>query len=277
MSRVRPASRAGSASSSALIARSRRPACRPVCGAVPGGSPTGRLPGRAARLSKHGLRAGARRSWSRGFERRDRRVPDPAVPDGVARARLRRCPAPQMRRSPTAVAGTLCSSGVACQGAGCRSPGTRSRAAGSLRVSVAAFGSGRGRPMRRCVAHRCQPRRNGHVSRARVGELLGDPFGHRRDLISPRTDRRGQPGREQGCEPGDVPEHWWTFGQRHSLLSSGPRQACNPPNAAINYPWWSSKVLIRFRCRGRDGRRASSAFSIAEPSWGRRGCARRVR
>ena len=32
-----------------------------------------------------------------------------------------------------------------------------------------------------------------------------------------------------------VPEHWRTFGTRHSLLSNGPRLACNPPNAILNY------------------------------------------
>ena len=32
-----------------------------------------------------------------------------------------------------------------------------------------------------------------------------------------------------------VPEHWITFGRRHSLLSNGPRLACNPPNAILNY------------------------------------------
>ena len=34
---------------------------------------------------------------------------------------------------------------------------------------------------------------------------------------------------------GRVPEHWRTFGKRHSLLSNGPRLACNPPNAILNY------------------------------------------
>lgn len=32
-----------------------------------------------------------------------------------------------------------------------------------------------------------------------------------------------------------APDHWHTFGTRHSLLTSGPRQACNPPNAILNY------------------------------------------
>jgi CRISPR-associated endonuclease Cas1 len=32
-----------------------------------------------------------------------------------------------------------------------------------------------------------------------------------------------------------VPEHWQSFGQRHSLLTNGPRLACNPPNAILNY------------------------------------------
>ena len=32
-----------------------------------------------------------------------------------------------------------------------------------------------------------------------------------------------------------IPEHWCTFGSRHSLLSNSPRLACNPPNAILNY------------------------------------------
>jgi CRISPR-associated protein Cas1 len=32
-----------------------------------------------------------------------------------------------------------------------------------------------------------------------------------------------------------VPAHWRTFGTRHSLLSNGPRLACNPANAILNY------------------------------------------
>jgi CRISPR associated protein Cas1 len=36
-------------------------------------------------------------------------------------------------------------------------------------------------------------------------------------------------------DPGRVPDHWQTFGTRHSLLSNGPRLACNPPNAILNY------------------------------------------
>jgi hypothetical protein len=32
-----------------------------------------------------------------------------------------------------------------------------------------------------------------------------------------------------------VPEHWRSFGKRHSPLSNGPRLACNPPNAILNY------------------------------------------
>lgn len=32
-----------------------------------------------------------------------------------------------------------------------------------------------------------------------------------------------------------TPEHWQTFGKRHSPLSNGPRLACNPPNAILNY------------------------------------------
>ena len=36
-------------------------------------------------------------------------------------------------------------------------------------------------------------------------------------------------------DPQRVPEHWGAFGKRHSLLSNGPRLACNPPNAILNY------------------------------------------
>jgi len=33
-----------------------------------------------------------------------------------------------------------------------------------------------------------------------------------------------------------VPDHWLTFGQRHSLLSKpSPRRAINPANAMLNY------------------------------------------
>ena len=32
-----------------------------------------------------------------------------------------------------------------------------------------------------------------------------------------------------------IPDHWRTFGHRHSLLTVGPRMACNPPNAILNY------------------------------------------
>jgi len=32
-----------------------------------------------------------------------------------------------------------------------------------------------------------------------------------------------------------VPAHWRTFSKRHSLLATGPRVACNPPNAILNY------------------------------------------
>lgn len=40
----------------------------------------------------------------------------------------------------------------------------------------------------------------------------------------------------RGCRSGsDVQDHWRMFGQRHSLLTSGPRQACNPANAILNY------------------------------------------
>lgn len=32
-----------------------------------------------------------------------------------------------------------------------------------------------------------------------------------------------------------IPEHWLTFGSRHSLLNSSPRRATNPANAILNY------------------------------------------
>src|SRR5207245_11681831 len=32
-----------------------------------------------------------------------------------------------------------------------------------------------------------------------------------------------------------VPEHWLTFGARHSPLTGSPRLAANPPNAILNY------------------------------------------
>ncbi len=32
-----------------------------------------------------------------------------------------------------------------------------------------------------------------------------------------------------------LPKHWLTFGQRHSLLTGGPRLATNPPGAVLNY------------------------------------------
>ena len=38
-----------------------------------------------------------------------------------------------------------------------------------------------------------------------------------------------------GRDPEAIPEHWRTFGTRHSILSNGPRLACNPPNAILNY------------------------------------------
>jgi CRISPR-associated endonuclease Cas1 len=38
-----------------------------------------------------------------------------------------------------------------------------------------------------------------------------------------------------GRDADQLPDHWRTFGQRHSLLSNGPRQACNPANAILNY------------------------------------------
>jgi CRISPR-associated endonuclease Cas1 len=36
-------------------------------------------------------------------------------------------------------------------------------------------------------------------------------------------------------DPCRVPEHWHTFGTRHSLLTNSPRLACNPANAILNY------------------------------------------
>ncbi|MGI8557663.1 MAG: CRISPR-associated endonuclease Cas1 [Solirubrobacteraceae bacterium] len=39
----------------------------------------------------------------------------------------------------------------------------------------------------------------------------------------------------RGAARSGIPEHWLRFGKRHSPLSNGPRLACNPPNAILNY------------------------------------------
>jgi CRISPR-associated endonuclease Cas1 len=43
------------------------------------------------------------------------------------------------------------------------------------------------------------------------------------------------PIRISGRPAHQLPDHWKTFGQRHSLLTGSPRSACNPPNAILNY------------------------------------------
>lgn len=42
-----------------------------------------------------------------------------------------------------------------------------------------------------------------------------------------------------------VPDHWQTFGLRHSLLSASPRKAINPANALLNYMY----ALLEAECR----------------------------
>jgi hypothetical protein len=43
-----------------------------------------------------------------------------------------------------------------------------------------------------------------------------------------------------------VPEHWLTFGRRHSLISQpSPRRAINPPNALLNYLYASLEAEAR--------------------------------
>jgi len=43
------------------------------------------------------------------------------------------------------------------------------------------------------------------------------------------------PVRIGGRDADQLPRHWSSFDQRHSPLSNGPRQACNPANAILNY------------------------------------------
>lgn len=45
-----------------------------------------------------------------------------------------------------------------------------------------------------------------------------------------------------------VPDHWRTFGTRHSLLGNGPRLACNPPNAILNYLYALLEAETIFAC-----------------------------
>lgn len=45
-----------------------------------------------------------------------------------------------------------------------------------------------------------------------------------------------------------IPDHWRTFGHRHSLLTSGPRMACNPPNAILNYLYALLEAETIFAC-----------------------------
>jgi CRISPR-associated endonuclease Cas1 len=45
-----------------------------------------------------------------------------------------------------------------------------------------------------------------------------------------------------------LPEHWQTFRTRHSLLGSGPRLACDPPNAILNYLYALLEGEARLAC-----------------------------
>jgi CRISPR-associated endonuclease Cas1 len=46
-----------------------------------------------------------------------------------------------------------------------------------------------------------------------------------------------------------VPDHWRTFGQRHSLLSGSPRQATNPAGAILNYLYTLLEAETILACR----------------------------
>lgn len=45
-----------------------------------------------------------------------------------------------------------------------------------------------------------------------------------------------------------LPAHWLVFGQRHSLLSSGPRHATNPAGAILNYLYALLEAETTFAC-----------------------------
>jgi CRISPR-associated endonuclease Cas1 len=46
-----------------------------------------------------------------------------------------------------------------------------------------------------------------------------------------------------------IPDHWRTFGQRHSPLGSGPRLAVNPANAVLNYCYSLLEAEARLGCQ----------------------------
>jgi CRISPR-associated endonuclease Cas1 len=46
-----------------------------------------------------------------------------------------------------------------------------------------------------------------------------------------------------------VPDHWRTFGQRHSLITSGPRHATNPAGAILNYLYTLLEAETILACR----------------------------
>jgi hypothetical protein len=58
-----------------------------------------------------------------------------------------------------------------------------------------------------------------------------------RHALPPRTGRRGRPSRSgtPGVTPNASPSIGACSGQRTSLLTNGPRNASNPPNAILNY------------------------------------------
>jgi len=52
----------------------------------------------------------------------------------------------------------------------------------------------------------------------------------------------------RGAARSGIPEHWLRFGKRHSPLSNGPRLACNPPNAILNYLYALLEAETVFAC-----------------------------
>lgn len=74
----------------------------------------------------------------------------------------------------------------------------------------------------------------------------------------------------RGADPGRIPDHWRTFGKRHSLLSNGPRLACNPPNAILNYLYALLEAETSWPATPSDSIRCSGSFtqtSAAAPRW----------
>ena len=53
-----------------------------------------------------------------------------------------------------------------------------------------------------------------------------------------------------GRDPRRAPDHWHNFGKRHSMLSNGPRLACNPPNAILNYLYALLEAETVLACHG---------------------------